>query len=885
MQIKTKFRVTMPNYRANKALFILAAATALICQSLWAMPASPIPFETHQPDGKKIRLYVRGDERFHWFEDTEGYTVVRDKRRYAYGRLDSSGQLKATALTVGTDNPKEAGLKKNILPSIEVRRSLLPALMSGESSVSPPEKVPPTGTVKNLVVLCLFADHTIAANARPPGDYDILFNRIGGDATLAPTGSVKDLYLENSYGIMTLESTVTVWVTLPNTEAYYADNEDGTGTYPQNAQGMVEDALNLVDPLVDFSQFDDDGDGYIDAIDIIHSGYGAETGGGGGDWIWSHRWSLWALDGGEWTSAEGVKVYDYHTEPALWGTSGTNIVRFGVIAHETGHFFGLPDLYDTDGSGEGIGSWGMMANSWGFDYSQYHPPHFSAQSKIELGWVTPTLIGVPGVYTVDQAETNPQVYRIDHNYPAGEYLLIENRQPAGIETAIPQGGLCIYHIDELADDVTEGYPGQIGWPQNGNHYRVAILQADGDYDLEKNNNRGDSGDLYHAAGVSEISPVTVPNTHAYQSGIIIITDNVIRDVSSAAAAMTFTYNNGTVPLPPQAYDMGLITDVDTPLTITLQAVDDTLPNPPGELDFTILSLPSHGILTDIHSVAITEVPHTLANNENQVIYTPRLNCRLSATFDFIVNDGGIEPEGGDSNMASVTVNMVDLIHFTDMDIDPGWTFTGKYWAWGVPTGLGGAYGNPDPTSGYTGSNVIGYNLLGDYRRIRSTEWATTPAIDCTAMASVTLSFYRWLNVEAPTYDHAYIEVSNDGGTWNRVWENAGEITDSSWNLQTYDISEFADDQPTVYVRWGMGVTDNKWHYSGWNIDDVRLLAANPVLLGGDFDADCDVDSSDLIVLAMSWLQDNPLLDIAPEGGDGIINLMELQILAENWISP
>ena len=154
--------------------------------------------------------------------------------------------------------------------------------------------------------------------------------------------------------------------------------------------------------------------------------------------------------------------------------------------------------------------------------------------------------------------------------------------------------------------------------------------------------------------------------------------------------------------------------------------------------------------------------------------------------------------------------------------------------------------------------------------------------DC---SDVQLNFYRWLNVEAPTYDHAYIEVSNDGGTWNRVWENAGEITDSSWNLQTYDISEFADDQPTVYVRWGMGVTDNKWHYSGWNIDDVRLLAANPVLLGGDFDADCDVDSYDLIVLAMSWLQDNPLLDIAPEGGDGIINLMELQILAENWMIP
>ena len=155
---------------------------------------------------------------------------------------------------------------------------------------------------------------------------------------------------------------------------------------------MVEDALNLADALVDFGQFDQDNDGYVDAIDIIHSGYGAETGSGGGNWIWSHKWSLWALAGGEWTSKDNnanavkVKVYDYHTEPALWGTSGTGITRIGVICHETGHFFGLPDLYDTDQTSEGIGSYCLMANSWGFDGTQQHPPHFSAWCKTQLGW-------------------------------------------------------------------------------------------------------------------------------------------------------------------------------------------------------------------------------------------------------------------------------------------------------------------------------------------------------------------------------------------------------------------------------------------------------------------------------------------------------------------
>jgi M6 family metalloprotease-like protein len=657
---------------------------------------------------------------------------------------------------------------------------------------------------------------------------------------------------------------------------------------------MVIDALNILDLDLDFdfSPFDGDNDGYIDAIDFIHSGYGAETGGGGGDWIWSHRWVLnWFPTLYEWTSNDNnsngvkVKVYDYHTEPALWGTSGTDIVRFGVIAHELGHFFGLPDLYDTDNSGEGIGSWGMMANSWGFDYSQYHPPHFSAWSKIQLGWTTPMLISEPGDYIIDQAETNAEVYRIDYNYPTGEYLLIENRQPAGIETAIPQGGLCIYHIDENADDVTEGYPGQSSWPQNGNHYRVSVLQADGNYDLEKDNNRGDAGDTYHANGTSEISPSTIPNTNAYQSGNIIITDNAITNISASAASMTFTYDNGTTPLPPQAFDMNIFTGVDTPITITLQALDDGQPNPPS-LDYSILSLPSHGTLTDIYATAITSLPHTLDAGENQIIYTPRSNCSLDVSFDFIVNDGGTLPDGGDSNIATVTVGVPGVRYFENMDSLPDWTATtDSQWEWGTPSGSGGvSNGYPDPTSGHTGSTIVGYNLSGDYGRIKPAVWATTPAIDCTAMTNVTLSFYRWLNIGSPAKDHAYIEVSNDGSTWVTIWENSTEITDSSWSLQTFDISALAGDQATVYISWGIGETDQRDHYSGWNIDDVKVFSPSPAGLVGDFHPDCEVDSSDLMILVNNWLSTCPDCEDTDLTSDGKIDLNDLKIFAQNWLS-
>ena len=159
----------------------------------------------------------------------------------------------------------------------------------------------------------------------------------------------------------------------------------------------------------------------------------------------------------------------------------------------------------------------------------------------------------------------------------------------------------------------------------------------------------------------------------------------------------------------------------------------------------------------------------------------------------------------------------------NMDTDPGWNAEGL-WAWGVPTGGGGQYGNPDPTSGATATNVYGYNLSGDYENSLTETHLTTTAIDCTGLTDVNVRFQRYLNVEAPNYDHAYFRVSNDGTSWTTVWENSAELTDAAWTMVEYDISGVADGQPAVYLRWTQGATDGGWQYSGWNIDDVQIQA-------------------------------------------------------------
>jgi predicted outer membrane repeat protein len=200
-----------------------------------------------------------------------------------------------------------------------------------------------------------------------------------------------------------------------------------------------------------------------------------------------------------------------------------------------------------------------------------------------------------------------------------------------------------------------------------------------------------------------------------------------------------------------------------------------------------------------------------------------------------------------------------------MDTDPGWSTEGL-WAFGQPTGDGGQYGGPDPTSGYTGTNVYGYNLNGDYENnLSSSLYLTTTAIDCRGFSSTSLRFRRWLGLERSLYDRAYIEASNDGTLWEVVWENPDTaIEESSWSLQEYDLSSVADGEETVYIRWGLGPTDLSWQYCGWNIDDVEILAI--------------MDDSDGDGLPDNWerqyfdgLDHGPNEDVEP---DGMTNLEE-----------
>ncbi len=207
----------------------------------------------------------------------------------------------------------------------------------------------------------------------------------------------------------------------------------------------------------------------------------------------------------------------------------------------------------------------------------------------------------------------------------------------------------------------------------------------------------------------------------------------------------------------------------------------------------------------------------------------------------------------------------------------GWSMQGQ-WAWGQPTGGGGEHGGPDPTGGYTGPNVVGYNLDGDYPNDLGAKQLTTPAIDCTNLRQVRLGFWRWLGVEQPAYDHAKIKVSTNGSDWTVIWENPTEIADTEWVYQEYDISEIADGRPEVYVRWSMGPTDGGWTYCGWNLDDVMILGFYSPPLPGDLNGDCVVDLVDLAHILSHYGETGVPPGYGDLDADGDVDLSDLAIL-------
>lgn len=364
------------------------------------------------------------------------------------------------------------------------------------------------------------------------------------DGVKAPTDStLYNYYKEVSYGkveVSTYDNIV--WVTAPHPYEYYMDQAYGFGNYPQNVQGLVQDALMQVDDQVDFSKYAIDGE--VPGVFVVHEGTGAEFS-RDPQQIWSHKWQLsWKYDEavGDYVydpfKLDGVVIDTYSMEPEVGGDlTGYSGFQYGplppyvgVYAHEFAHVLGLPDLYDYGYESAGVGAWSVMAGgSWTrypnhYNYSGNKPVHLDAWNKYFAGLVEVKEVKNNGSldFNLKNSVESNVVLKVDVPRSHGtEYFLIENRQQVGFDQGLGRygadlHGLAVWHVDDNVLYRTFSRPNEAeNWnpDRNGDrlgaapasngehHYGVSLVQADGDFSLEKGS-RGDAGDVFRSGSLN-----------------------------------------------------------------------------------------------------------------------------------------------------------------------------------------------------------------------------------------------------------------------------------------------------------------------------------------------------------------------------------------------
>jgi M6 family metalloprotease-like protein len=431
-----------------KGLLLVTIILLNTAIEIYAVPAKPDPVKYQLPDGTKIEILLKGDEKVRWAETLDGYSILLNKDGfYEYALLNEKGDMvrsgvRAYNLSQRPNDHKSTleGLSKKLHFSKSQISIMKQIWQIKEKEASKASKAFPT--TGNRKLICILIGYSDLSFTKTQTEFDNLFNQIGY-STGGATGSVKDYYLENSYDQFNLTVDVAGPYTASNTMSYYGAN-DGSG-WDLRPRELVTEAVYAANADVDFSDYDNDSDGEVDGVYVIYAGYGEEAG-ASANAIWAHAWAISTV------TLDGVDISRYSCSAELRGNSGSNITNIGVICHEFGHVLSAPDFYDTDYDDDGTwmdgtGEWDMMAGgSWNNNGAT--PAHHNMFTKYYYyGWVTPSTLSAAASVTMNNSAENAEAYLINTS-TSNEYFLIENRQQVGFDASIPGSGLIIYHVDQ-----------------------------------------------------------------------------------------------------------------------------------------------------------------------------------------------------------------------------------------------------------------------------------------------------------------------------------------------------------------------------------------------------------------------------------------------------
>ncbi len=286
-------------------------------------------------------------------------------------------------------------------------------------------------------------------------------------------------------------------------------------------------------------------------------------------------------------SVSGEMLYKYERVLTFYTDAPNNV---GLLAHELGHHFRLPEHYERD---DMAAVWCLMGEgdfgSRNRDKIEY-PTHICAPHKIQAGWLIPTIIKTDQSVLIQEIETNPIALKLWENGNGDdEYFILENRNVPSTEEYdrwLPSSGLLIWHVDSTRIALqTE--------PDQG----VALEQADN----EGTDGIGNSGDAFSAnTNANFLQAETSPNSRNNSEKITgVAVANISTPGQTMAAEITVTHEPVAITL--TATSQYIKADGISTVTITSNIIDrwnEVMQSASNEMTFSIISGSNSGNIID-----------------------------------------------------------------------------------------------------------------------------------------------------------------------------------------------------------------------------------------------------------------------------------------------
>lgn len=375
----------------------------------WRHSVEPVALE--QPDGSTFLAHGLEVEEGGGQATVEGYLVTQfEDGWWHYGVRQDNGRIGAVDAVVGRDSAPEqtqatrmpAAFQRQLAEFTENSgqlRQFMSSQAMAEAAAAAEAGEPVVFKIPALMYEVNNAEPDsgdVQADDFQEGNTAEFFERQLSGIDTTETGTVTEMYLEQSFGKMVIEIDVYGPYEGVNSQipCYYGTEGapitgDVLGLGGLGARGMAVEAVPLADADVDFGEYDNDNNGWLDFLTILHSGPDAAATGDPCN-VWSHYFG--PIVGEPTTTTQDTNS---EGEPVVVGpvlTIPEIDLQIGVTAHEIMHALGEPDYYGTAGT-EGTGDWDLGAGgSWSGIPAQTNPVHFNPVMKINFGWVEPTLV-------------------------------------------------------------------------------------------------------------------------------------------------------------------------------------------------------------------------------------------------------------------------------------------------------------------------------------------------------------------------------------------------------------------------------------------------------------------------------------------------------------